>query len=69
MFIKRAEEGGFINERREKANRIAGYTTAVMIEALFIARVVLVFAALSVNGISVFGYRLFIRKRCAWMLL
>lgn len=39
MFIKRTKEGGFIDERREKTNRVAGYTTAVMIVVMFVALV------------------------------
>lgn len=39
MFIEKTKEGGFIDERWEKANRIAGYTTAVMYVVMFIVLV------------------------------
>ena len=39
MLVNRCKEGGFIDERWEKANRIAGYTAAVMIVVMFIVLV------------------------------
>lgn len=43
MFLKKTKEGVFINEKYEKANRIAGYAAAVAIIALFIVLLVLCF--------------------------
>lgn len=40
MNLKKTKEGGFINERFEKINRIAGYTTLILFSISFIILVI-----------------------------